>query len=614
MSAFWSFARGMGRYKGLIGLGLAAALLDATAAGSGFAALIALIKQLFSETTTVRQLALDWLNNETVVSWIGRHEHLAEWIPAGRFGGFAFVLGVILILAVFGSTMRYIHQMCAITVGLRVVMRVRMQAYHHLVHTPFEMLGAHGSADHLSRVVRDCASLARGFNALMAKAVRDILMGAVFLLIALIINWQLTGIFLIGAPFIYLAMRKFAKRIRRASKRAMSAYGGMTGAVQESMQGMAVVKTHNAEGYERRRFNAINKKVYKQEARARTARAMQSPIVELIAMAGFMIVTLVAAWYEFRPGGNPADIVSVLLMLGAAGASFKPLANLNNDLQEAAAAAERIQEMLQLPVETNKRGLEEDLPDLPRHRDAVTFENVGYAYPDAERDAVRGIDLDVEHGMTIAIVGPNGSGKSTLLNLLPRLIDPKAGVVSIDGVDIRHVSLRSLRRQIAVVTQQAVLFEGSIADNIAYGRRHASRDDVAAAAKAAFAHEFIEQLPGGYDAPLGEGGAGLSGGQKQRLCIARAILRDPAILILDEATSQVDADSEAKINRALAAFRADRTTFVIAHRMSTVVNADRIVVMVDGSIVDQGTHAELLHRCPTYQSLTQTQLGGDEAA
>ncbi|MFW6033262.1 MAG: ABC transporter ATP-binding protein, partial [Phycisphaeraceae bacterium] len=291
------------------------------------------------------------------------------------------------------------------------------------------------------------------------------------------------------------------------------------------------------------------------------------------------------------------------------GASFRPLANLNNDLQEAAAAASRIREVLELPVEPNVRGSHrEGRPVLPRHRESVRFDHVSYHYPGSETPALEGVDLEVAHGENIAIVGPNGAGKSTLLNLLPRLNEPSAGRVLIDGKDIAKVSLRSLRRQIAVVTQQTVLFEGTIAENVAYGQRHIPRERVVTAAKAAYAHEFIDRLPAGYDTHLGEGGAGLSGGQKQRLAIARAILRDPAILILDEATSQIDAESEARINRALAEFREGRTTFVIAHRLSTVVDADRIVVMVDGQIADQGTHGELLGRCPVYQTLTQTQL------
>ncbi|MEM6459650.1 MAG: ATP-binding cassette domain-containing protein, partial [Planctomycetota bacterium] len=244
------------------------------------------------------------------------------------------------------------------------------------------------------------------------------------------------------------------------------------------------------------------------------------------------------------------------------------------------------------------------------HRREIVFEDVWYRYPgaEAERFAVEAVDLTVAYGQSVAIVGTNGSGKSTLMNLLPRLTEPTRGRVLVDGVDIAGVSLRSLRGQLAAVTQQSVMFAGSIADNIAYGRRHTPRQDIVAAAKAASAHGFVMSLPDGYDTKLGEGGKGLSGGQRQRLCIARAILRDPAVLILDEATSQIDAESEAQITEAVNRAKRGRTTFVIAHRLSTVVDCDQIVVMDAGRIIDRGTHEQLLGRCAIYQTLVRTQL------
>ena len=218
------------------------------------------------------------------------------------------------------------------------------------------------------------------------------------------------------------------------------------------------------------------------------------------------------------------------------------------------------------------------------------------------------VTLDVEHGQLLAVVGPNGSGKTTLVSLLPRLLDPCEGHVIIDGVDVATASLRSLRDQMAVVTQQSVIFEGTVADNIAYGHRHVSLKQIVSAARTAHADRFIEEMPQAYQTILGEDGSGLSGGQRQRICIARAVLRDPAVLILDEATSQIDAESEAQINEALDQIRRGRTTFVIAHRLSTVIDADRIVVMDEGRIADMGCHDELLRRCALYRTLTRTQL------
>ncbi|MEL7087600.1 MAG: ATP-binding cassette domain-containing protein, partial [Planctomycetota bacterium] len=356
----------------------------------------------------------------------------------------------------------------------------------------------------------------------------------------------------------------------------------------------------------------INRRVFREEMKARTARALSSPVIEFIALIGVIGVMLIAGYYVFEKQTIEAEeIFWVLVALGIAGASVKPLANLNNDLQEAGAAATRVREVLDAPVEPNLRGSFDD-PDigeeLPRHHESIVFDRVGYRYPGAHEDSLRNVSLELPHGCAAAIVGANGSGKTTLLNFVPRLTEPTAGRVLIDGVDLAAVSLRSLRKQISMVSQHSVLFEGTIADNIAYGRRETPRDQIVAASEAAYAHEFITQLPDGYDTRLGEGGSGLSGGQKQRLCIARAVLRDPAILIMDEATSQIDAESEAQISAAVHALRAGRTTLTIAHRLSTVVDCDPIIVMNDGEIVDQGTHRTLLERSDIYQSLVNNQL------
>ncbi|MEM9419446.1 MAG: ABC transporter ATP-binding protein [Planctomycetota bacterium] len=580
--------------------------------------LLQIIRVLIGGQIGLQEAAREMLQSEDAIKWLrGDRSHLADYLPTDGFKSFLYAILIILPLAIFGSVMRYTHQALAITVGVRVVTRIRQQAFFNILHLPIEASGDLGSADSLSRLVGDTGQLGKGFNTLMGRTVRDVLQGTAFLLLALFVDWKLTGIFLVGLPIIGIAIKKFGKRIRRATKYTLREYANMVGAVQESIQHPAVVRLHNAEGYERRRFNTINRSLEKQILRARTAKALSSPVIELISLVGVMGVSLVAAWYVFNGGGEPdevqqraTDMVSVLLMLGVAGMSVKPLANLNNDLQEAGAAAVRIKEVLDAKPEPNTREYHktETNPVLPRHHKDIVFESVSYRYPGSDEFAVSHLDLRIEHGQSVAIVGTNGSGKSTLLNLVPRLTVPTQGRVLIDGTDIATVSLRSLREQISAVTQHSVMFAGTIADNIAYGRRDTSREDIVAAAKASFADEFVKELPEGYDTVLGEGGSGLSGGQRQRLCIARAILRNPAILILDEATSQIDAESEARITSAINKARAGKTTLIIAHRLSTVVDCDNIVVMNEGQIVDQGKHDELLERCKIYQTLVHNQL------
>jgi subfamily B ATP-binding cassette protein MsbA len=299
-----------------------------------------------------------------------------------------------------------------------------------------------------------------------------------------------------------------------------------------------------------------------------------------------------------------AKFLGLLILLGAAAEATRKTSDIWTKIQQANAAAERVFEILDQPVEVEKP----DALALPPVTKSIEFQDITFSYPGAERPALDGINLVVTAGRNVAIVGPNGSGKTTLANLLPRFYDPDAGRILIDGCDVRDVTLRSLRDQISMVTQQVISFNDTIAANIGYGHQGATREEIVAAAKRAYAHEFICRLPKSYDTMIGEQGVGLSGGQLQRIVIARALLKNPAILIFDEATSQIDADSEAKIHEAIEEIMQGRTTFIIAHRFSTVIAADVIVVMNEGRIVAQGEHEDLIRTCPIYQALYETQL------
>lgn len=650
---FWKSTRILFRYKRLMAIAFVGALISAACFGAGLTMILPTLKIFFSESDSVvqqRQFARDLMDEQNPPNvretgqWLldrveeskrpplqqlveerflqPDHEpwrqDMGQWIlkqvPSDPFRSFAMILGVIGMLTVVGSLGRYMHVVLTLKVINRCAMMWRAQMMRRLLHAPMIAIHTNGSGDYISRLLSDTAGLAGGYRAVMAKTAAEVLKGIFALGAALLINWRLTAIALVGFIPIGVLVRKFGKHVRRASRNAMSTAGQMLRHLKESLDAAEVVKVHDAEGRERRRFAQLNRLKYQEDMKVCRINAMSGPLIETIALFGVIGIALIAGWAIFRHGEDPTEFFMVLIMLAAAGRSLKMIGNLNNTIASAGAAAERVFEVIDLKEEPIGLAARRDLPQLPQHEKTVHFDQVSYAYPGQDHPAVNDVNLNVPFGHTVAIVGGNGSGKSTLLNMLPRLFDPAVGRVLIDGVDIRNVNLRSLRSQIAMVTQRSVLFHGSIAQNIAYGRNWYDRESIVAAAKSAHAHEFITRLPQGYDTPLGESGTGLSGGQRQRLCIARAILRDPSILILDEATSQIDTESEARINQAMRALRHSRTIFVIAHRLSTVIDADLIVVMADGVVVDQGKHDALLERCDIYQSLTRNQFANDTGA
>ena len=613
-TAFWKTTTELLRYKKQLAIALGGALVSAACFGAGLSMLLPVLSLFFNSELAegehpLKQLIEQSLLKENAAPW---QQDLAAWlnghVPADIFWSFVLIMGIIAAFTVVGSAGRYVHQLVSITITQQVAVAWRDRLFRKLIDAPISYFLGQNASDHASRAMFDTGVLARGHLAVLGKALPEILKGLAAVIVALWLDYRLTLLALIAAPLSGVVLYKFGRIIEKASRRALQQQAGMLKTVNEVLGALHVIKSHGAEGYERRRFRRLNRALFDEQMKMRQARALASPVIETLGLFFVLGAALVAAWYVFTQDVSPETFLAVLIMLGAAGASLKPLTALHTQIKEADAAAKRLIEGAGIEGEPISPKDRAGLPVLPRHHASIEFQSVSYLYRGHQPPALNDVSLKVKHGQTVAIVGGNGSGKTTMLNLLPRLTEPNAGKVLVDGVDIAGVNLKAYRRQIAVVPQQSVLFEGSIADNIAYGQLDAKRDDIIAAAKAAFAHSFVSELDQGYDTLLGEGGSGLSGGQKQRLCIARAILRDPAILILDEATSQIDADSESKINHAMDTFRTGRTTFIIAHRLSTVVDSDIIVVMDDGRIVDHGTHAELLERCESYQTLTHTQL------
>ncbi len=525
---------------------------------------------------------------------------LAERLPDDRYKLLLMLLGFGIVVTILRDIFRFAQEYLVQSAVYRGLMDLRCDNYNVVLHLPTTFFSEKGVTDSMSRFINDTGELARGQITLFGKTLVEPakLIGA--LAMAMYFSWQLTLLTMVVGPPAFLLIRKFGKIMKRASRRALESWADILGVLEETLTGIRVVKAYTMEGAERRRFFRVNRALLKQQRRMAAIDSATSPAVEAIGIIAAMGAVAVAGYWVIVLEVMPQyRFIALMACLAAMFDPVRKLAHVNTRFQRADAAAKRVFELQDQPVEKIAR----NAPTLPRHCQSIEFQNISFRYPSAADDALKEINLTIPAGQTLAIVGPNGCGKTTLVSLLPRLLDPTAGQVLVDGADVGEYSIRSLRRQIGIVTQDSVIFHASIGENIAYGKRRPAPGEVESAAQKAFVDEFVAEMPDGYETMVGEHGSTLSGGQKQRIAIARAILRDPAILIFDEATSQIDPDSEQKIHRALTEFRKGRTTLLIAHSLSTVLEADRIAVMDAGRIIDTGTHAELLERCELYGQL-----------
>jgi ABC-type multidrug transport system fused ATPase/permease subunit len=525
--------------------------------------------------------------------------------PHNKVVALSEIVCFFIFLCIIGSIFRYYQQFLGMTVANRVVMDLRRRVYDHAVQLPSSYFARKGTSDIMSRLTQDAATLTDGVNMAFGKAVQEPVKAMGAFTGAMLINWQLTLLIVGSVPILALIIRKFSKHMRKASRRALENSSSILGIINETFIGVRVVKAYSAEGYERRRFSLANKKLLRQQRKLNHYNALSRPTIETLAVIVSSIPMLFAANWIFSKQESPQNILVLLAMFGAMLEPMRKLADVNSKVQQTNAAATRVFEILDMQIEPNTS---HDLPKLPTHRKSIEFRNVVFSYPGHDEIVLNNVNALVKAGQNVAVVGGNGSGKTTLLQLLPRLYVPTSGQVLIDDVDTATVSLRSLRKQIGLVTQDTLLFADTIYNNIAYGTRHATREQVLDASRRAFADEFITTLPEGYETRVGEHGVRLSGGQKQRIAIARAILRDPTILILDEAMSQIDADSETKITDALRAFTRNRTTLMIAHRFQSVISADMIICLDKGNVAGIGTHSQLLENCLAYRRLYENQF------
>jgi subfamily B ATP-binding cassette protein MsbA len=492
-------------------------------------------------------------------------------------------------------------------VGQDIIRRLRNRLYNHIQDLPLAFFQREKTGDLMSRITNDVAIISSMFTSAITGSIRDgfTVIGLIAVTFFLIPN--LAVYTFIVFPIAIYPLFYFGRKIRRVRLGVQESWADLSSFLHETFTGTKIVKAFSMEEHEKKRFAQKSHKIFRLEMKENKVREMSSPLMELLGGLGIGFII----WYGGRQVVSGTYTFGAFMsFLTAVGLMYQPLkkiSRLNNAVQRGMAAIERIYDIL----ERESNIIEAASPvDIPSGSHRIAFENVSFKY---DRDLVlKNITLRVKTSEIIALVGMSGGGKTSLVNLIPRFYDPTDGLVLIDGVDIRQISIARLRSQIAIVTQEPILFNDTVRNNIAYGIPEASDQQIADAAEAAYANEFIESFPDGFTTSIGELGGRLSGGQRQRICIARALLKDAPILILDEATSSLDSESEILVQKALGNLMQGRTTFVIAHRLSTIGNADRIIVIVDGRIVEEGPHDELLSLGQEYYKLYQMQFANNQ--
>ena len=489
------------------------------------------------------------------------------------------------------------------TVGQKVILIMRTRLFNHVCNQPLSFFHNTTTGDLISRVMADIMMLQAAMSTVVIGLLRDFFQVVILLVVIFTMNWRLALISLIFIPMASVPIVKFGKIFRRLSVRIQEETANTSSMMHESITGAPVVKAFGMEEYETSRFRKQVTKLYDALMEKASYYRFQHPLMEGIGGFGIVIIIWFGGKAVITGDSTPGTFFSFLTALFMIYDPIKGVSKVNVTIQDGLAAAGRVFTLLDVQPEIRDK---ENATTLAPFQKSIDFKDVLFRYTE-KSDVIKGVTLSVTAGEVLAIVGPSGSGKSTLTNLLPRFFDIQEGSIAIDGVDIRDVTLRSLRSQIGIVTQQTILFNDSIRNNIAYGDEITSEDDIRRVAANANALDFIEKLPEGFDTIIGESGVKLSGGERQRLCIARAILKNAPILILDEATSSLDTESERKVQNALENLMKDRTTLVIAHRLSTIKEADRIIVIKNGNIVEEGTHEQLLAQNGEYEKLYNMQ-------
>ncbi len=548
--------------------------------------------------------------------WI-REKIILPYLPNDAFQTVVIVAGVLIFSTLVKCVLLIINSILVSRIVQLAIFSLTKAFYRHTLRMDLAQFSVEGSSDLMSRFTYDTECLANGLRELFGKFIREPLKMVACLAGAAWISWQLLLLSLLLAPLAGLSINALSKALKRANRRAMEEMSQIYNTLDETLQGIKVVKAFTMERAERRRFHETSKKYYHKSMRIARYDSLTRPLTEILGISTICVALLAGAYLGInqkthllgiKMSERPLTIEPLIVFFGLlAGASdpARKLSEVFSRLQRASAAADRIYQLI------DRQPTIVDPPhprNMARHHRDLVFDNVQFHY-EPSHQVLYDINLRIAFGETIAIVGPNGCGKTTLANLIPRFYDPVAGSVRLDGVDLRETRLAAIRSQVGLVTQETLLFDDTVYNNIRYGSPWATRNEVLQAAQQAHAHRFIEsRLENGYETVVGPRGSLLSGGQRQRIALARAILRDPSLLILDEATSQIDLESEQLIHKVLEQFIRNRTTVIVTHRMATLALADRIVVMQGGRILDVGTHDELLRRSELYSRLYSIQF------
>jgi ATP-binding cassette, subfamily B, bacterial MsbA len=561
--------------------------------------------------------------------WLGAYQGIQPWVnkylPSDAFNTLLLLVGVVMVGVGIKGFFLFLQEVLVADIVQLSLFAIRNRFYRRTMNLDLGSFTDQGSAELMARFTNDIDSLSQGLNTLLTKVFREPLRIISCLSVAFWFNWRLTCLTLVLVPISAATTYRVGKVMKRAVRRSLESMSNIYKILQESLQGIKVVKAFTMERHERRRFFKETKSLYRKSVRVAMIDALSDPVLEMLSLSTVSIALLAGSYlvlrgvlfldlglFKLQLASQPMaieDLLTLYAMLAGVSDPVRKLANVNSKIQRAAAASDRICALMDREPRVAERP---GAPRLAKHRKAIEFDEVRFGY-NGNDPVIQGLSLTVRHGERIALVGPNGCGKTTLMNLLPRFWDVHSGAIRIDGHDLRDVQLRSLRTQIGMVTQETILFEDTVANNIAYGSRSASESEIIAAAQRAYAHQFISSLPEGYNTVLSERGMSLSGGQRQRIALARAVLRDPAILVLDEATSAVDIQDEALIRKAIEEFARNRTTFIITHSLSALQFADRIVLMNAGRIEAVGTDAELMRNSPLFRRLHEIHFQRESA-